>query len=247
MQAKALARSAKDRLIVALDVPTVDDAARLAEKLSEHVGIFKVGLELYARHGTSVFAALQQFERPIFFDCKFHDIPTTVARASRQLIGHNIMMFNVHASGGAAMLKATAEAVRSEAKEKNVTPPMVIAVTILTSLNDAALRDELQWNVGVEQAVERLAKLSRDCGIDGVVASAMEAAKIRQSCGENFVIITPGVRPEWAGADDQARAVTPGQALANGADYIVVGRPITRHENPADAARKIVEEVAAQL
>jgi len=247
LQSKTLACSARDRLIVALDVPTLDEAKQLAEKLFEHVGVFKVGLELYARHGTSVFDALQQFERPIFFDCKFLDIPTTVARASQQLVGQNILMFNVHATGGAAMLKATAEAVHSQARTKNVAPPKILAVTILTSLGDAALRDELGWNIRVDQAVEKLAKLSRDCGVDGVVASALEAARIREICGENFLIVTPGVRPDWAAADDQVRAVTPAQALANGADYIVVGRPITRHENPADAARKILEEVASHL
>lgn len=247
LQAKALARSARDRLIVALDVPTVDDATRLAEKLYEHVGLFKVGLELYARHGTSVFAALKQFERPIFFDCKFLDIPTTVARASQQLVGHNILMFNIHATGGAAMLKATVEAVHSDAAEKNIAPPLILAVTILTSLGDAALRDELGWNIRVDQAVEKLAVMSRDCGVDGVVASALEAARIRQLCGDDFVIVTPGIRPEWAGSDDQARAMTPAQALASGVDYIVVGRPITRHENPADAARRIVEEMATKI
>jgi orotidine-5'-phosphate decarboxylase len=247
LQSKTLVRSARDRLIVALDVPTLDEAQSLAEKLSEHVGVFKVGLELYARHGTSLFAALKQFERPIFFDCKFLDIPNTVARASQQLVGHDILMFNVHATGGAAMLKATAEAVHTDAVKKKVVPPQILAVTILTSLGDAALRDELGWNIRVEQAVEKLAVLSRDCGIDGVVASALEAARIRQVCGENFLIVTPGVRPEWAASDDQVRAVTPAQAMANGADYIVVGRPITRHENPADAARKIVDEVAQQV
>lgn len=231
---------------MALDVPTLDDALRLAEKLNEHVGMFKIGLELYARHGTDVFNALKPYGRPIFFDCKFMDIPTTVARASQQLVGRDIFMFNVHATGGAAMLKATTEAVHSQARKQNIAAPKILAVTILTSLGDAELQQELGWNIRVDQAVEKLSKLSRDCGLDGVVASALETQKIRDLCGKDFIIVTPGVRPEWAASDDQVRAVTPAQALGSGADYIVVGRPITRHENPVVAAQKIVEEVASQ-
>jgi orotidine-5'-phosphate decarboxylase len=224
-------------------VPTLDEARKLAEKVSAHVGMLKIGLELYARYGTEAFDAMEPYQLPIFFDCKFMDIPNTVARASRQLVGKRIELFNVHATGGAAMMKATADAVREEAATKKVSRPQVIAVTILTSLGDVALRDELGWNVSAEAAVQKLAKLTQSCGLDGVVASAMEAKRIRELCGKDFIIITPGVRPEWAAADDQVRAVTPGQAIANGADYLVIGRPITRDKNPADAAKRILEEV----
>ena len=209
---------------MALDVPTLDEAKRLAERLSEDVGIFKMGLELYAKHGVEIFEALRQFGRPIFFDCKFLDIPNTVARASRQLIEREVEIFNVHATGGAAMMRATADAVRDQAKKLNVKAPRVIAVTILTSLGEKALKEELGWNVQVEDAVCRLAKLTKDSGLDGVVASALEARKIREICGKDFMIVTPGVRPQWASADDQVRAVTPKDAIASGADYIVVGR-----------------------
>jgi orotidine-5'-phosphate decarboxylase len=243
LPSSSVIRSALDRLIVALDVSSLDDAQKLAEKLCGHVGIFKVGLELYARHGTEVFDALTPFGRPIFFDCKFLDTPNTVARASQQLVGKNLCMFNVHATGGAAMMKATAKAIGEEAQKMGVEPPKSLAVTILTSLGESALRDELGWQTTVDDAVEKLANLAKECGIDGVVASAMEARRIRESCGKEFLIVTPGVRPHWAGADDQVRAVTPAQAVANGADYIVVGRPITRHEDPVDAAKRIVCEM----
>jgi orotidine-5'-phosphate decarboxylase len=247
MQSSSTIRSAKDRLILALDVPTLDEARKLAELLGEHVGMLKFGLELYARHGVELFTVLEQYGRPLFFDCKFMDIPNTVARASRQLVGRNIEIFNVHATGGGAMMKATRDAVHEEARAKKVSPPKIIAVTILTSLSDAALKDELGWNVPVDETVERLAKLTKECGLDGVVASAKESKRIRKACGDQFLIITPGVRPEWASPDDQARAVTPAEAIAGGADYIVVGRPITQQKDPVDAARRIVDEVASQL
>jgi orotidine-5'-phosphate decarboxylase len=238
--------SAKERLIVALDVPSLDEAKRLAQKLSGHVGMLKVGLELYARHGVEVFDVMESFGLPIFFDCKFLDIPNTVSRASRQLVGRNIEMFNVHATGGAVMMRATADAVIDEALKANVVPPKILGVTILTSLGDNALRDELGWDVAAENTVSKLAKLSQTCGLDGVVASALEAQRIREICGEDFIIVTPGVRPDWASVDDQVRAVTPAQAFKYGADYIVVGRPITRDNDPAAAALRIIEEVEAE-
>jgi orotidine-5'-phosphate decarboxylase len=156
-------------------------------------------------------------------------------------------MFNVHASGGSSMLKATVAAVREEAAKKGIVAPKIIAVTILTSLDDSMLSKELGWNLPAQDAVQRLAKLTKDCGLDGVVASPQEAAQIRATCGKDFLIITPGVRPEWAAADDQARATTPAEAIQNGADFIVVGRPITKQANPAEAASRIVEEVASKL
>lgn len=245
MQSPSAVRSAKDRLIVALDVPDVDEAKRLAEQLAEHVGMFKIGLELYAKHGPALFDAISEYGRPIFFDCKFHDIPNTVARASRQLIGKGIYMFNVHASGGATMMKTTAAAVREQAAAAGVEPPKMLAVTLLTSISDSVLNGELNWKMTADRLVERLARLASDCGMDGVVASPLEAEKIRNACGKQFLIVTPGVRPDWADKDDQARSATPAQALKNGADYIVVGRPITAGKNPADSARFIVDEMNA--
>lgn len=245
MQISKTALTAKDRLIVALDVPTLDQACRLADQLRDDVGMLKVGLELYAKHGTEVFAAMEQFGLPLFFDCKFMDIPNTVASASRQLVGRQIEIFNVHATGGSAMMKETVRAVREESAKQNTVPPKIIAVTILTSLGSEALRDELGWHVPASDSVLRLAKLTKDSDMDGVVASALEAAQIREACGDDFLIVTPGVRPAWVeGKDDQVRAVTAAQAVSSGADYIVVGRPITRHAKPVDAAKRIVDEMS---
>jgi orotidine-5'-phosphate decarboxylase len=238
--------TSKDRLILALDVDNADDARRWIDELREEVGLFKVGLELYARYGTSILQYMQKEQIPYFFDCKFLDIPNTVAGASRSLVGRGIKMFNVHATGGSEMMKASLAAVEEEATKKGVARPLVIAVTILTSLTRDVLEEEIGIKQTVEASVGRLALLTSRAGLDGVVCSASEVSTTRKLCGKDFLIVTPGIRPTWAGDDDQKRIVTPGQAIKNGSDYIVVGRPITRAKDKADAARRIVEEMEAQ-
>ncbi len=239
-------RAVKDRLIVALDVSSVEEARAVVRELKNEVGMFKAGLELYSIAGLDLFHMMREEGIKLFFDGKFHDIPNTVAQASRNMTRQGVAMFNIHATGGSEMMKAAAEACRQES-EKHGMKPYLIAVTVLTSIAGDALRAELQVNEEITKYVCRLAKLTQASGLDGVVASAKEAKSIREACGEEFVIVTPGIRPAWSSQDDQKRIVTPGQAIKDGADFLVVGRPITTAKDRKDAARRVVEEMEAAL
>ena len=242
----ATSLTSKDRLILALDVDNAEDARQWIDELRGEVGLFKIGLELYARYGTAILQFLEKEQIPYFFDCKLLDIPNTVAGASKALVGRGIKMFNVHATGGSEMMKASLAAVEAESARKGIDRPLVIAVTILTSLTRDVLEEEIGIKATVEASVGRLALLTSRAGLDGVVCSASEVSTIRKLCGKNFLTVTPGIRPTWAGDDDQKRIVTPGQAIKNGSDYIVVGRPITRAKDKVDAARRIVAEMEAE-
>jgi orotidine-5'-phosphate decarboxylase len=234
--------TAREKLILALDVPSEKEALAIVKELKDEVGLFKLGLELYAHCGTRLFEAMRSENVPFFFDCKFHDIPNTVARASQALVGQGIAMFNVHATGGFEMMSATARATHEASEQANVAAPKIIAVTMLTSINDQEASD-IGFAGKVQQLVPKLALLTKKAGLDGVVASAQEVVSIRQACGPDFLIVTPGIRPAWSSTDDQKRIVTPSQAIKDGADYLVVGRPITQASNRRDAARKVVEEM----
>ncbi len=236
------ARTAREKLILALDVPSLDEAVDLVKELKDEVGLFKVGLELYAHGGTRLFEAMRAEGVLFFFDCKFHDIPNTVARASEALVGQGIAMFNVHAAGGFEMMHATVAATQRAAQDANVQVPKIIAVTMLTSISDKEA-EEIGFSSTVSELVPKLALLSKKAGLDGVVASAKEVNAIRQACGPDFLIVTPGIRPSWSSNDDQKRIVTPAQAIKDGADYLVIGRPITQASSRRDAARRIVEEM----
>jgi orotidine-5'-phosphate decarboxylase len=233
----------KDRLIVALDVSSMDEAKAIVKDLRDHVGMFKMGLELYTHAGLELFEMMRGEGIKVFFDGKFHDIPNTAAQASRNITRQGVAMFNVHATGGSAMMKASAEACREAATEKNIERPYLIAVTILTSMGPDTLKDELKVGDEVMSHVTHLAQLTKSSGLDGVVASAKEAASIRKACGDNFLIVTPGIRPEWAATNDQKRITTPAQALKDGADFLVIGRPITAANDRKVAAQKVVEEM----
>ncbi|MCC7491427.1 MAG: orotidine-5'-phosphate decarboxylase [Fimbriimonadaceae bacterium] len=226
------------RLIVPLDVPDAASAVRLATQVSGQVGALKVGLELFNASGPAIFGELAASELPIFYDAKLHDIPNTVAGAVRAATQHGLWMLNVHCSGGAAMLRAAAEAARAAAQ-----PPLLIGVTVLTSLDAAALRDELGVAAEPLAQVVHLARLAQACGLDGVVCSPREAAAVRAACGPEFVLVTPGVRPASADLQDQKRVATPAAAVAAGADYLVIGRPITAAPDPAAAAAAIAAEL----
>lgn len=235
---------AKERLIVALDVSSKAEAIRLIELLKDEVGMFKIGLELFTSCGTELFAVAKQHNAKVFFDGKFHDIPNTISGACRAAVGHGVELFNLHAIGGSAMMKAASDAVKQAHGDSKAPRPALIAVTILTSMDARTLRDELKVELPLDQMVPYLAKLAQDAGLDGVVASALEAQSIRKVVGEDFLIVTPGIRPAFASTDDQSRIVTPAQAISNGADYIVVGRPILKHASPVEAARLVVAELA---
>ncbi len=185
---------------------------------------------------------IRQKGQRTFLDLKFHDIPNTVAKASQEATTLNVTMFDVHATGGLEMMKAAAQAARTTAKELGIQKPMVLAVTVLTSLDNEALQ-EVGMGSSVEEQVARLARLAEKGGLDGVVASPQEIQLIRRTCGENLVIVTPGVRPVDSVKDDQKRVMTPREALEAGADYLVIGRPIQHAKDPVEAAERIVEEI----
>jgi len=235
----------RDRLIVALDVDSLAQAERLAERLDGLVRRFKIGSQLFTAGGPAVVEAIQKRGAEVFLDLKFHDIPNTVAGAAREAARLGVFMFNVHASGGLAMMKAAADGAAAAAKELSVRRPLAIAVTVLTSLDRAALHRELGVTSSVEGHVLHLSELARDAGLDGTVASPVEIAAIRRSLGAAWVIVTPGVRPAGSAAGDQSRVATPGAAARAGAHYLVVGRPITGAPDPAAAAAAILEEMRA--
>lgn len=240
------------RILVALDVPTLPAALALVEQLRDHVGGFKVGLELCTSAGVpTVVKAISAAGGSVFLDLKFKDIPNTVAGAVRALIAEStglsrsIRMLNLHCDGGSAMLRAAAAVVR----ESPVSPrPLLLGVTVLTSIDASTLHQELAVPLTVEAYVVQLAQLAQAAGLDGVVASPHEVAAIKQACGPDFVLVTPGVRPKWAAVGDQRRVMTPAEAIRAGADYLVIGRPIIAatpdQGGPVAAAMRIVDEIA---
>jgi orotidine-5'-phosphate decarboxylase len=236
--------AARDRLILALDVPTLDDADALYQRLAPWFGWFKVGLELFSAHGPAVFDRLPASR--VFLDVKYHDIPNTVAGASRAAAGLGVWMFNVHASGGRAMMEAARRSAE-EVGEASGRRPLVIAVTVLSSIDSKVWNGELGLGSAVEDQVVRNAVLARESGLDGVVASAPEVARIREACGQDFVIMTPGIRPAGSARGDQRRVMTPAEAIAAGSTYLGIGRPVTASPDPEAAAEAILQEVAGAL
>lgn len=232
----------KERLIVALDVDTKEKAIGLVEKLKPEVKIFKIGNELFTSCGPDIVTAVKAKGCGVFLDLKFHDIPNTVARSVAAAVRLGVSILNVHALGGYDMMKRCAESAAIEAKALKIAKPKVIAVTILTSMDENSLK-KIGINDNMEKQVLRLAGLAKDASLDGVVASPSEVRLIRKELGGEFIIVTPGVRPEWAAANDQKRTATPKEAVSNGATYIVVGRPIIEAPDPLIAAKRVLEEI----
>jgi len=234
-----------DQLLIALDVPTGDEAARLAASLRGVAGGLKIGSRLFTSEGPEVVRRLGAEGNRIFLDLKFHDIPNTVATAIEAATTLGVWMVNVHASGGLAMMQAARNAAHDTAARLRRTPPLVIAVTVLTSMSGAALIETGVAGTVLDQVL-RLAELTQRAGLDGVVASPHETAIIRRHCGPDFAIVTPGIRggvATTAGRDDQERTMSPGEALAAGASYLVVGRPIIAAADPRRAAEQMVGEM----
>lgn len=235
------------KILVALDVDTAEKALALAQKLEGEVAGYKVGLELINAAGFGFLDELRETmgaDARLFYDCKFLDIPNTVAGASRAAARRGVWMFNVHASGGSEMLRAAVAGAEAGAAEAGVPKPLVIAVSVLTSITPEVLRDEMGVSRPLPEQVVALARLAQGSGCDGLVASPHEIAAIRAACGQHFLLVIPGVRPAGTDKGDQKRVMTPGEAVRAGADYIVVGRPITADADPAQAARRINAETA---
>lgn len=231
----------KESLCIALDSSDREWILTTAAALADLTGWLKIGLEAFVAHGPQLVADVARLGPRVFLDLKLHDIPATVERAAANCAASGASMFTVHAGGGRRMLEAAVSGARSGAATD---PPKVVAVTLLTSLDSVALR-ELGINREAENLVLDWARLARDAELSGVVASAREAAALRTSFGDGFLIVTPGIRPAKAAVDDQRRVVTPSQAIAAGADVLVVGRPVTRAPNPAEAARDLLAEMSA--
>ncbi len=232
---------ARKKVIFALDVNGVAEIDRYAGMLSGKVGMFKVGKELFTSCGPEAVKAVQRHGGQVFLDLKYHDIPNTVAKAMLEASRLGVQLANLHALGGGEMMETAASAVRKEFGDQR---PRLLAVTILTSSTEETLR-----GVGIEHPVQemvvRLAKLAKDSGMDGVVASPLEIELIRAVCGPDFLVVTPGVRPSFASVDDQKRIMTPAEAVGAGADYLVIGRPIAKADDPAAAADLIAAEIIA--
>lgn len=221
-------------------MPDTDRAVALARTLRGLVGGLKVGKEFFTANGPmGVRHVMEAARLPLFLDLKFHDIPNTVAGAVRSALALKPFMLNVHAAGGVAMMQAAVAAAAEGGAER----PLVLGVTVLTSLADADLAAMGIAGRTVEQVV-RLGRLARESGLDGVICSAREIVALRGACGPDFKLVVPGIRPAWAAADDQRRIVTPAEAMALGADYLVISRPIIAADDPADAARRIADEIA---
>jgi len=231
----------KSSLCIALDGSDRSWILSTARSLAGHVGWLKVGLEAFIAHGPDLVREVSELGPQVFLDLKLHDIPATVRRAAANCAGCGAAMFTVHAGGGRSMLEAAVEGAGEGAQ---VDPPRVLAVTVLTSLDRAALAE-----LGIERQPEEMvvswARLAQRSGLTGVVASAHEASAVREECGDRLCIVTPGIRPASSAPDDQRRVLTPAEAIRAGADILVVGRPVTRAKDPAEAAQRIVEEISS--
>jgi orotidine-5'-phosphate decarboxylase len=233
----------KDRLIVALDVETADEARNHIAELRDYAGAFKIGLQLFTAAGAAFVREVVESEVKLFLDVKFHDIPATVAKAAVEVARLGVWMFNIHALGGSDMMKKTVESVREVCDKEKLNQPKIIAVTVLTSSDQNTL-SEIGIDKEINSQVLNLARLTAKCGLDGVVASANETAEIRANIeNRDFLIVTPGIRPSFATKDDQKRVMTPREAVDSGADYLVIGRPILQAQDPKAAINKILEEL----
>ncbi len=235
--------SAQDRLVLALDLDSDREALAVVDELRQSVGVFKVGHQLFTAYGPDIVRRIIDRGGKVFLDLKYHDIPATVGKAAAEAVKLGATIFNVHALGGLDMMKAAAESAREAADKLGRPVPVLLAVTILTSMDGKGLRRELKISRSLRREVAHLARLAQRAGLHGVVASPQEIKMLRRTVRGPFVILTPGVRPAWAGKDDQKRIMTPADAVSAGADYIVVGRPVLKASDRLAAVEKILEEM----
>lgn len=234
---------ADNRLIVALDVSSFEDMKALVEDLGESVSFYKVGMELFYSVGPKAIEYLKSKNKNVFLDLKLHDIPNTVAHGIGSLLSLGVNMFTIHGQGGEVMMRRTVEYAKEKALEMGIEPPKILAITVLTSFDDETWQ-ATGGQLPIADRVVQLAKLAKKSGVDGIVASPLEAKLIREICGEDFLIVTPGVRPSFAKTDDQKRIATPAKALQDGASHLVIGRPVTKASDPVKAAKMIALEMS---
>lgn len=233
---------AKDRLVLVLDFPTLEEAKVMVETLGDTVSFYKVGLELFLNSKGEAVDYLKSLGKEVFLDLKFHDIPNTTTMASLFAARQNVKMFNVHCSGGKKMM----ERVAKEVKELNP-DTITLGVTVLTSFSEEDIKELFHSEFSLKELALHWAKLTKASGINGVVCSPWEAKSIKEVCGRDFITVTPGIRPSWSAANDQSRIMTPSGALLNGCDYLVIGRPITGAKDPKAAAERVLEEMETVL
>ncbi len=231
----------RDRIVIALDVGTKREALALAGEL-EDARILKIGMELFTAEGPGLLEEAAAMGKKAFLDLKYHDIPNTVAGAVRSAIRHRVHMLTLHTSGGKEMMAAAARAADEESARAGTSKPLLLGVTILTSLKDDDLH-QIGYARATADQVLRLALLAKAAGLDGVVCSPHEIEAIKRECGVGFLVVTPGIRPAWAGAQDQKRIMTPAEAMRKGADYLVIGRPITGAPSPHQAFLRLLSEM----
>lgn len=239
-------QSAKERIILALDVDTVEEARELVIELKDYVGFFKVGLQLQS-YGFEVSEMIKNYGSKVFYDMKFYDIPNTVARASANLVKRGISFFDVHIKGGSKMMSATVKLASETAKKYGMETPTILGVTLLSSFGQRTLTQELNVNMSIDEYVSRLVETAVESGLNGVVASASEAPYLREQFGEDFLIVCPAVRPTWSVVNDQVRVTTPSDAIKAGVDYMVIGRPVTNADNRIEAVQLITQEIQEAL
>lgn len=235
-----------DRILCALDTINVDEATALARTVKPYVGGVKLGLEFFGANGPDGFKEIAKADSNLFLDLKLHDIPNTVAKAVRSLMPLRPSIMTIHTAGGPAMMAAAASAASEAAEIEGCVRPIIVGVTILTSLDDEDLNAVGYQNKVADQVV-KMAKLAKNSGLDGVVCSPHEISLIKEACGNDFKLVVPGIRPAGSAKGDQKRIMTPFEAVKLGADYLVIGRPITGADDPADAARLIAEEINGSL
>lgn len=233
----------RDRLIVAFDTDDGEDIDWLSGTLMDIVPWVKIGFQAFSTLGTEAFPWLNERGHKVFLDLKFHDIPNTVARDVGTMTKHGANMINMHASGGLEMMQTARDSADDAAYKANIPRPILLGVTILTSIDETGFQQNFDSERQLTDQVVYLAQLAQAAGLDGVVASPLEIEPVRKACGDDFLIVTPGIRPEWAETDDQRRITTPAEAINRGADYIVVGRPIIEAEDPLEATEMILDEM----
>lgn len=236
--------SPQERMCIALDVSDLDSARSLAERLIDYVGFFKIGFELFTSYGPVAVETIKDIGGRVFLDLKYHDIPATVSRAAAAATRMGVSLLNVHISGATDMMKKTVTMVDATAKEEELSRPLLLGVTVLTSLDSGILNEELRVEGALQDHVVHLAKLAMAAGLDGIIASPQEIVSVREACGEDCTIVTPGIRPKGSAPDDQRRIMTPREALNAGADILVIGRAITNQPNPTEAAKQILDDIA---